>query len=99
MSLLLQNTDAFRKKAPMCSVSESFDTFTRTTLPRLLAAAGVISLLPLPRDYVLGNAGEAIFALHAPLVLLVATGLVSVSWYALCIVMWLLHKARRILAR
>ena len=83
----------------MCSVSESLDTFTRTTLPRLLGAAVVISLLPLPRDYVLGNAGEAIFALHAPLVLLIATGLVSMSWCALCIAIWPLHKARCVLVR
>ena len=70
----------FVKKAPMCSVSESLDTFTRSTLPRLVGAAVFISFLPLPRDYVLGSAGEAIFALHA-LVLLIATGLVSVSWW------------------
>jgi hypothetical protein len=46
----------------MCRVSESLGTFTPTTLPRLLGAAVIISLIPLPRDYVLGNAGEAVFA-------------------------------------
>ena len=45
----------------MYSVSESLGTFTRTTLARLLGAV-IISLLPLPRDYVLSNASEAIFA-------------------------------------
>ena len=55
----------FAKKAQMRSVSQSLDTFTCATLPRLLGAAVVISLLPLPRDYVPGNAGEAIFALLA----------------------------------
>ena len=83
----------------MRSVSESLDTFTRSTLPRLLGTAVVISFIPLPRGYVLGNAGEAIFALHAPLVLLIATGLVSVSWWALYIAMWPLRKSRRVLAR
>ena len=46
----------------MYSVSESLVTFTRTTLARLLGATVIISLLPLPRDYVLSNAGEVIFA-------------------------------------
>ena len=46
----------------MYSVSELLGTFTRTTLARLLGATVIISLLPLPRDYVLGNADEAIFA-------------------------------------
>lgn len=84
---------------PMPSVSESLSIFTRETLPRLLGATLVLSLLPLPKDYVLGNGGEVIFALLSPLVLLIATGLVAVSWWVLCVVMWPIRKAGRFLSR
>ncbi len=83
----------------MPSVSESLSIFTRETLPRLLGATLVISLLPLSKDYVLGNGGEVVFAPLTPLVLLIATGLVTVSWWVLCAVMWPIHKAGRVLAR
>ena len=83
----------------MPSVSESLFGFTRGTLPRLLVATFVISLLPLPKDYVLGNGGEVFFALHAPFVLLIATGLVVVSWWILRILMWPIRKSKRILTR
>ena len=63
----------------MASVSESLSGFTRGTLPRLLVLATFfVSLLPLPKDYVLGN-GEVFFALHSSFVLLIATGLVIAS--------------------
>ncbi|KAI9459683.1 PGAP1-like protein-domain-containing protein [Lactarius psammicola] len=87
------------EEAPMPSVSESLSIFTRETLPRLLGATLVISLLPLPKDYVLGNEGEVAFAPLTPLVLLIATGLVTVSWWVLCIVMWPIRKAGRVLTR
>ena len=83
----------------MPSVSESLYRFTRGTLPRLLITTFVISLLPLPKDYVLGNGGEVFFALHAPFVLLIATGLVVVSWWILRILMWPIRKSKHILTR
>lgn len=83
----------------MPSVSESLAIFTRRTLPQLLVATFVISLLPLPQDYVLGNRGEILFAPYTPLVLLIATGLVVISWWALCVVMLPIRKARCILTR
>jgi glycosylphosphatidylinositol deacylase len=83
----------------MPSVSESLTIFTRGTLPRLLGATFVVSLLPLPKDYVLGNGGEVFFAPYTPFVLLIATGLVVVSWWALCVLMWPIRKAGRVLAR
>jgi len=83
----------------MPSVSESLSAFTRGTLPRLLGATLVISLLPLPKDYVLGNGGEVFFSLLAPLLLLLATGLVTVSWWALCVLLYPIRKTRRLFTR
>lgn len=71
----------------MPSVSETISLFTRETLPRLLGVAFVISLLPLPQDYVLGNEGEIVFALLTPLILLLSTGLVIISWWIIRIIM------------
>jgi len=71
------------QKAPMPSVSETLSLFVRKTLPRLLGVSFVVSLLPLPRDYVLGNGGEVFFALLTPLILLLVTGLVIASWWAI----------------
>ncbi|KAI0279424.1 PGAP1-like protein-domain-containing protein, partial [Russula aff. rugulosa BPL654] len=66
--------------APVPSVSETLFLFVR--------GSSVVSLLPLPRDYVLGNSGEVFFALLTPLILLLVTGLVIVSWWVICIVMF-----------
>jgi hypothetical protein len=52
-----------------------------------LGVAFVISLLPLPQDYVLGNEGEIVFALLTPLILLLSTGLVIISWWIIRIIM------------
>ena len=64
-----------------------------------MGATFFISLLPLPKEYVLGNGGEVFFAPLAPLVLLIATGFVTISWFALCMLMWPIRKARHVLAR
>lgn len=71
----------------MPSVSEAHSQFVRETLPRLLGYSFAVSLLPLSQDYILGNSGEVLFALLTPLILLLVTGLVIVSWWAICIVM------------
>lgn len=71
----------------MPSVSDSISSFTWETLPWLLGVAFVISLLPLPQDYVLGNEGEIVFALLTPLTLLLSTGLVIISWWTIRIIM------------
>ena len=64
----------------MPSVSESLSRFMHGALPWLLVATFIVSLLPLLKDYILGNSGEDFFTLHASFVLLIATGLVIVSW-------------------
>ena len=83
----------------MPSVSEVLSLFVRGILSRLLGVSIIVSLLPLPRDYILGNSGEIFFALLAPLILLLATGLVIVSWWAIRVVMFPIRILARNLAR
>jgi GPI inositol-deacylase len=64
-----------------------------------MGASFILSLVPLPKDYVLGNEGEVAFALLTPLILLLVTGLVTVSWWMICIVIWPIRKLGRIAAR
>ena len=80
------NTDAYNE-APMPSVSKSLSMSTRRTLPQLLVATFVMSLLLLLKDYVLGDGGEVFLTLHAPFLLLTATGLVILSRWLLRVVM------------
>ncbi|KAI9510783.1 PGAP1-like protein-domain-containing protein [Russula earlei] len=83
----------------MPSVSETLSLFTRKTLPRFLVLSFVVSLLPLPQDYVLGNGGEVALAFLTPLILLLATGWVIVSWWVICIIMLPIRKLGRNPAR
>jgi len=87
------------RKAPVPSVSETLSLFVRKTLSRLLGVSFVVSLLPLSQDYVLGNSGEVFFALLTPLILLLVTGLVIVSWWAICIIMFPIRVLAHNLAR
>jgi hypothetical protein len=86
-------------KAPVPRVSETLSLFIQGTLPRLLGVSFVVSLLPLPQDYVLGNRGEVFFVFLAPLILLLATGLVIVSWWAICIIKFPIRTLGRGLSR
>ncbi|KAF8262780.1 PGAP1-like protein-domain-containing protein [Lactarius quietus] len=97
--MLFSALGKYERGAPMPSVSDSLAMFTRGTLPRFLIATTVVSILPLPKDCVLGNGGEVFFALHAPLVLLISTGLVVISWWLLRIFMYPIRKAGRVLTR
>lgn len=83
----------------MPSVSETLSHFTRETLPRFLCVSFVVSLLPLPKDYLLGNRGEVFFAFLTPVTLFLATGLVTVSWWAIRIILLLIRKLGPNLAR
>ncbi|TFY70018.1 hypothetical protein EVG20_g2909 [Dentipellis fragilis] len=74
--------------APMPSVLQSLELFVKKALPTLLAISFGLALLPLPADYLLGNSGEAVLAPLAPVLLLIATGLVCVSWFILLALIW-----------
>ena len=86
-------------KASVPSVPKSLSLFIRESLPRLMGVSFAVSLLPLPQDYVLGNGGEVFFALLTPLILLLSTGLVIVSWWAICIIMFPIRFLGHKLAR
>lgn len=74
------------------TVDESFAFYCSKVLRKLLLSSLVISLLPLPAEYYLGNSGEVTFAPIAPLLLLVASGLVYISWWFLVLLMWPIGK-------
>jgi hypothetical protein len=76
----------------MPAVHQSLSTYSRKPLKKLVLVSFLISFLPLPVDYYLGNEGEMTFAPIAPLLLLIASGLVVVSWWVLAILMWPLGK-------
>ncbi|KAL0577563.1 GPI inositol deacylase [Marasmius crinis-equi] len=84
--------------AAIPSVSRSLETFGRRTYPKLLIASFVISFIPLPEEYYLGNAGTYVFAPIAPILLTMATGLVCVSWALLNVLMWPMEKIGRLFA-
>jgi len=80
----------------MPSVQQSLSHFGRKMLFRLLFGSLVVSFIPLPEKYYLGNRGEPFFAPIAPLLLLLASGLVCISWWVLVVLMWPLGKFGRL---
>ena len=67
---------------------------------RLVLFAGLsvfISVLPLHVGVWLGNRGQPMFALLAPFLLLIVTGLVAVSWWILKVCIWTWRVVMRIL--
>ena len=62
-----------------------------TAVPRklrlLIPLSILLSLAPLPVGWWLGNGGEPVFALLAPLTVLIVSGLVCVSWLVLVTLM------------
>ncbi|CCM00426.1 uncharacterized protein FIBRA_02458 [Fibroporia radiculosa] len=78
------------------SVTQSLHHFISHTFPRLLLASVLVSLLPLPVPFWVGNAGEPIFVAVAPILGITAVGLVVISWIVLRISVsaaaWFLKK-------
>ncbi|KAK7049752.1 GPI inositol deacylase [Paramarasmius palmivorus] len=81
------------------TVHQSLQLFCLGTLPKLVLGSFVMSWIPLPPGYYLGNSGEAILSPIAPLMLSVAAGLVCVSWALLNVCMWPLGKVSLFLSR
>ncbi|KAG0707742.1 PGAP1-like protein-domain-containing protein [Suillus ampliporus] len=84
-------------KGSMPSVQQSLVTFICRSMPKLLAVSFVVALLPLSPDYYLGTRGEPFLGLLAPILLVVATGLVSVSWWFILFLMWPVRLLTRLL--
>jgi len=84
-------------KGTMPSVQQSLVTFICCPMPKLLAVSFVVALFPLSPNYYMGTRGEPFFGPLAPVLLVVATGLVSVSWWIILLLMWPLRLLSRLL--
>jgi glycosylphosphatidylinositol deacylase len=58
----------------------------------LLLPSFLFSFVPLPESFYLGNKGEAALSLIAPLVLILASGLVCISWWILSFLVFCVSK-------
>ncbi|CAK5262528.1 unnamed protein product [Mycena citricolor] len=90
VSILLLN--AWRSATEVPDVPSNIDDFVGKPLRRMLLASVLLSAVPLPVEFYLGNAGHLLFSGIAPVLLLVATGFVVVSWWILRVLMWPLGK-------
>ena len=79
----------------MPSVTSSLSNFSRHRYPVLLLTSFIVSFLPMPSSMWLGNVGEPLLSPLAPLVLSVAVGFVSVSWWLVRALMWPLSFLHR----
>ncbi|KAJ3895608.1 PGAP1-like protein-domain-containing protein [Lentinula edodes] len=77
-------------------VSHSLRDFGQRQLPKLMLVSYLLSLLPLPDYLFIGMEGEWLYAPIAPLLLVVASGLVCVSWMLLVVLMWPIGMMRHI---
>ncbi|KAJ4479140.1 PGAP1-like protein-domain-containing protein [Lentinula aciculospora] len=73
-------------------VSRSLREFAERKLLKFMLASYLLSLLPLPDYLFLGMKGEWLYAPIAPLLLLIASGLVCLSWMLLVALMWPVGK-------
>lgn len=78
---------------PTPSVSQSLTHYGGSMLRLLLLPSFLFSFIPLPVSLYLGNKGEAAFSPIAPLVLILASGLVCVSWWILSFLVFLVSKS------
>lgn len=81
------------------TVKQSLTTYSQTTFPKLLFASLLIAALPIPAEYYLGTNGEILFAPIAPILLLIASGLVCISWWILVALMWPIGKLGALIFR
>ncbi|KAJ6515465.1 PGAP1-like protein-domain-containing protein [Mycena sanguinolenta] len=82
-------------EANLPTVEQSLASFTGKPLQRLLLCSVAFSLVPLPEIFYLGNRGQPLFSAIAPLLLLISTGFVCLSWWMLQALIWPLGKLRR----
>ncbi|KAJ3826754.1 PGAP1-like protein-domain-containing protein [Lentinula raphanica] len=73
-------------------VRNSLVKFARLRLPKLLLSSYLLALLPLPESLFMGLRGEWLYAPIAPLLLMIASGLVCLSWWLLVALMWPIGK-------
>ncbi|KAJ7368736.1 PGAP1-like protein-domain-containing protein [Mycena albidolilacea] len=83
------------RPTPIPTVPESLASFTGKPLRRLLLCSVALSVVPLPENFYLGNRGEPLFFAIAPLLLLISTGFVCLSWWVLQALIWPLGRLGR----
>lgn len=78
-----------RPPPPPAGMPDPMQAFERliSLLPHRSFESILISLLPLPKEFWLGNSGEPYLVFVAPLILLMSSGLVFLSWFI--ILVWL----------
>ncbi|KAJ7437139.1 PGAP1-like protein-domain-containing protein [Mycena galericulata] len=81
------------------TVEQSLSMFTGKPLQRMLFCSILLSVVPLPERFYLGNRGEPFFSAIAPLLLLISSGFVCVSWWLLRVFIWPLGKLGRVGSR
>ena len=79
--------------APMPSVQESLVHYRRLLFRYFVPASLLFSVIPLSEALYLGNSGKVLFAPIAPLILLLASGLVCVSWWILAGLLSIIGRA------
>lgn len=85
--------------APMPSVQESFACYCRFLFRYFVPASLLFSIIPLSEALYLGNNGNVLFAPIAPLILLIASGLVCVSWWILAGLLSMIGRASFLFGR
>jgi GPI inositol-deacylase len=81
----------------MPSMQESLACYGRFLLPYFLPASLVFSVIPFSETLYLGNNGNFLLAPIAPLILLIASGLVCVSWWILAGLLSITGRVNRLL--
>ena len=79
--------------------TEALTWFTIKILPRLMPSLLLLSLLPLPPQFLLGNVGNPLLALLAPACVVLATGIAWILWGVLYGVINLITIARKTFSR
>ena len=79
--------------ASMPSVQESLACYSGFLFRYFVPASLLFSVIPLSEALYLGNNGNVLFAPIAPLILLIASGLVCVSWWILAGLLWMIGRA------
>ncbi|KAI0787198.1 PGAP1-like protein-domain-containing protein [Irpex lacteus] len=94
--VLYEATRIAETRGTVPTVIDTLSVFVRTKFVKLLGASFIVSLIPLPTHLWLGNGGEPLLAFLAPLMLVAAVGLVSVSWWLVTLLKFPLYYLSRL---
>ena len=75
--------------APLPTLDQALSTFIKSLLPRLVLISFLIAVLPLPTPAYLGLSGEPFLSFLAPILVLLSTGLVVITFWLLSLLAYL----------